>query len=116
MPIDDTSPNPYAPSPSEKQYDDDTVRKDGDFDAERHDKENEVAEKEEDDDTNPREDGIMDDGDGIQDDHGEDNKHLPMRDNDSDTRNGYLRFGDNSDAETPQLTEEGQKQIAKSKE
>ncbi len=112
MPIDDTSPNPYAPSPSEKQYDDDELRKDGDFDNE----EKGVFVKEEDDDDDPREDGIMDDGDGIQDDHGEDNKHLPMRDNDSDTRNGYLRFGDNSDAETPQLTEEGQRQVAKSKE
>lgn len=115
MPIDDTSPNPYAPSPSEKQYDDDVVRKDDDFDAKEKSR-TESSEKEEDDDKNDREDDITDDGDGIQDDHGEDNKHLPIRDNDSDTLNGYLRFGDNSDDQTPQLTEEGQKQVAKGKE
>jgi hypothetical protein len=43
----------------------------------------------------------------------DDDANRPMRDNDSDTTNGRIRFNDNEDDETPQLTEEGKKSITK---
>jgi hypothetical protein len=46
--------------------------------------------------------------------HLDDDANRPMRDNDSDTTNGRLRFNDNEDAEqVPELTEEGKKSITK---
>ncbi|MBC8109805.1 MAG: hypothetical protein H7Y04_01955 [Verrucomicrobia bacterium] len=37
----------------------------------------------------------------------------PMRDNDSDTLNGRIRFGDSDDGDKPELTEKGKEESGK---